>query len=200
MSARLSRRFHAKTLATATKIYFVRNIFQTDPKGSVFYFNKKGPMQAQVISFKCDLKNKAGTLLGSSYNHDVLTISEANSGGILCGLNKNLQNLKKGERRNIALSAEEAYGFYDPKKVILFPRKKLPKTIKKGEQINIVSKTGVQRAYRVLEIHQDFASLDGNHPLAGQDLIFEIETLASRVATLQEIDDSLNPVAQQLLN
>lgn len=157
-------------------------------------------MQAQIISFNCNLKNKAGKLLSSTYNHDVLTISELNLGGALCGLNKNLQNLKKGERRNIALCAEEAYGFYDPKKVILFPRKKLPKTIKRGEQINILSKTGVQRTYQVLEIHQDFASLDGNHPLAGQDLIFEIEALATRDATRQEIDDSVNPVTQQLLH
>lgn len=157
-------------------------------------------MQAQVISFNCNLKNKAGLLLSSSYNHNVLTVRDINLGGILFGLNKNLQNLKKGEKRNISLSAEEAYGFYDPKKVILFPRKKLPRSVKKGEQINIVSKTGVQRTYQVLEILQDFVSLDGNHPLAGQDLIFEIEALAVRKATAQEIDESLNPVAQQLLN
>lgn len=157
-------------------------------------------MQAQVISFNCVLKNKIGKLISSTYNRDVLTISEISLEGILCGLNKNLQNLKKGEKRIISVQAQEAYGFYDPKKVILYPRKKLPDSIRKGEQISIISKTGVLRSYQVVEIFSDYVSLDGNHALAGQDLIFEIEALDVRNATAQEIDDSINPVSQQLLN
>ncbi len=157
-------------------------------------------MQAQIISFNCIVKNKAGQLISSTYNRDVLTLSEMQPTPLLSGLNKNLLNLKKGEKRSIAVTAEEAYGLYDPKKVILFPRKKLPMNLTKGESINIVSKTAVQRRYLVLEIHSDFVSLDGNHPLAGQDLIFEIETLDAREATRQEIDDSINTVAKQLLH
>lgn len=157
-------------------------------------------MNAQVISFNCTLKNKTGKLISSTYNREVLTVSEINLGGMLSGLNKNLQNLKKGEKRNISLAAEEAYGFYDPKKIILFPRRKLPKIIKIGETLIIVSKTGVERSYRVLEIHNDLVSLDGNHPLAGQDLIFEIEALEVRAATSREIEESLNTVHQQLLH
>ncbi len=157
-------------------------------------------MQAQVISFNCILKNKAGQIVSSTYNREVLTTSETNFGGMLSGLNKNLQNLKKGEKRSISVPAEEAYGFYDPKKVILFPRRKLPNTISKGASVNVVSKSGVHRVYRVLDIHSDLVSLDGNHPLAGQDLIFEIETLEARDATPQEIDESMNTVVQQSLH
>jgi FKBP-type peptidyl-prolyl cis-trans isomerase SlyD len=63
-----------------------------------------------------------------------------------------------------------------------------------------VGKSGLQRSYRVLELHPDFVNLDGNHPLAGQDLIFEIETLEARYATAKEINDSANVVASQLLH
>lgn len=157
-------------------------------------------MSAQVISFNCVVKNKAGKLISTTYNRDVLTISEINSGEVLYGLNKSLQNLKKGEKRTISVLAEEAYGLYDPKKIILFPRKKLPSNIIKGETVHITSKSGVKRVYRILELHSDFVSLDGNHPLAGQDLIFEIDTLEARNATAQEIDDSINTVAHQLLH
>jgi FKBP-type peptidyl-prolyl cis-trans isomerase SlyD len=157
-------------------------------------------MGAQIISFNCIVKNKVGLFISSSYNREVLTLSEMQPTGILSGLNKNLQNLKKGEKRSITVAAEEAYGLYDPKKVILFPRKKLPNDIKKGEMINIVGKSGVQRGYRILELHSDLVSLDGNHPLAGQDLIFEIETLEARDATQQEINDSINTVTGQLLH
>ena len=157
-------------------------------------------MNAQIVSFNCILKNKIGQLISSTYNREVLTTGEPNQMGPLSGLNKNMQNLKKGEKRIIPIVAEEAYGFYDPKKVILFPRKKLPKSVRKGESIIIVSKTGVERSYLVLELGNDFASLDGNHPLAGQDLIFEIETLEARAATVKEVEESMNMVVKQMLH
>lgn len=155
-------------------------------------------MRAQIISFNCVVKNKAGQVVSTTYNSEILTLGEMEPGGVLYGLNKNLQNLSKGEKRSITVSAEEAYGLYDPAKVILFPRRKLPNVIRKGELINIVGKSGTQRSYRIVEFNRDFASLDGNHPLAGQDLIFEIETLEAREATRKEIDESINTVTTQM--
>ena len=156
-------------------------------------------MQAQVISFNCLLKNKAGHLISSTFNREVLTsIDDPNV--MLHGLAKGLQNVKKGEKRSITLSAEEAYGLYDPKKVILFPRKRLPENLRVNQTVSIVGKSGTVRTYRVAEIHNDLVSLDGNHPLAGQDLIFEIETLEARDATPEEIQDSSNIVSSQLLH
>lgn len=157
-------------------------------------------MRPQVISFKCILKNTAGRLISQTYNRDVLTALESDQGGTLSGLSKNLQDLKKGETRTFTVRAEEAYGLYDPNKVILFPRRKLPKEVRKGETVKISSSTGVIRTYRVAEFHDDFASLDGNHPLAGQDLVFEIEALDARDATPQDIEDSINPVSIQRLH
>jgi len=156
-------------------------------------------MSTQVISFKCLLKNKAGRFISSTVNRDVLTNVE-NKSSILSGLAKGLQDLKKGEKRTIRLSAEEAYGLYDPKKVILFPRRKLPKQLQTGETISIAGKSGAIRSYQVIQFHDDMVSLDGNHPLAGQDLIFEIEAIDARDATRQEIEDSLNSCSTQLLH
>lgn len=116
------------------------------------------------------------------------------------GLSKGLQNLKKGEKRNISLSAAEAYGFYDPNKVILYPMKKLPKDIRVGQTVTIVGKSGSSRTYTVIQFHSDFVSLDGNHPLAGQDLIFEIEALDVRDATIEEISSASNGISTQLLH
>ncbi len=155
-------------------------------------------MQAQVISFNCVVKNKAGKVISSTYNREALTVGDPDFHGILSGLNKKMQNLQKGEKRVISVVAEEAYGLYDPKKVILFPRKKLPTNIHRGQSLTIVSKTGVHRHYQILDILPDLVSLDENHPLAGQDLVFEIETLAVREATPQEIDESINPVSGQV--
>jgi FKBP-type peptidyl-prolyl cis-trans isomerase SlyD len=157
-------------------------------------------MCPQVISFNCTLKNAAGRLISQTYNREVLNAVAPGQGGTLSGLNKNLQNLKKGERRRFTVPAEEAYGLYDPKKVILFPRRKLPRSVTRGEIVNIAGSSSIPQAYRVIEFHEEFARLDGNHPLAGQDLIFEIEALEARDATPEDLELSTNRVANQLLH
>lgn len=158
-------------------------------------------MSAQIICFNCVLKNKYGMLISTSVNRDVLTSLPGES-GLLRGLAHGLQDLAKGEKRSIPLSAEQAYGFYDPKKVILFPRKRLPDAanLRIGQIVSIVGKSGEIRSYKVAQVHGGMVSLDGNHPLAGQDLVFEIETLAARDATANEIFEGRNLVAVQLLH
>lgn len=158
-------------------------------------------MSVQVVSFNCVLKNKAGLLISSTFNREVITSVEG-QGSILSGLAQGLQNLKKGEKRSLELTASEAYGFYDPKKVIFFPRSKIPKekTLRCGEPLIIISKTGVQRTYQIVEIHADLLTLDSNHPLAGQDLVFEIEATDAREATQSEIADAKNVISTQYLH
>lgn len=156
-------------------------------------------MNVQVISFNCLLKSKTGQFISSTYNREVLT-SINDERAMLLGLAKGLQNLKKGEKRSISLTAEEAYGFYDPTKIIYFPKRKLPKALRAGDPVSITSKSGTLRSYKVVQFHDDMVSLDGNHPLAGQDLVFEIEALDARDATAEEIVDSLNIISTQLLH
>lgn len=163
------------------------------------FITKRGIVNPQIISFNCLLKNKAGKLISATYNRDVLTVLESSDAQLL-GLAKGLQNLKKGEKRKISLSAEEAYGFYDPKKVILYPTQKLPKDIRVGQTVNILSKSGVLRTYVVAQFHNAMTSLDGNHPLAGQDLVFEVEALDVRDATLEEITSANSVMSTQLLH
>lgn len=157
-------------------------------------------MTAQVISFNCVLKNRLGKIISTTFNKDVLNLEGEDTA--LKGLTKGLQNLHAGEKRQIFVNAEEAYGFYDPKKVILFPRSKIPKkqTIKLGSSIEIISKTGVKRKYSVRQLQTDFLILDGNHPLAGQDLIFEIEAINVRKATEEDLQTSSQLTSYQSLN
>lgn len=156
-------------------------------------------MSTQVISFNCILRNKAGQLISSTYNREVLNTPQSREME-LAGLSRAMQNLSKGEKRSVELRAEDAYGLYRPQKIILFPRKRIPKRVQVGEFISIVNKYGKLRSYKVLEFHETTVSLDGNHPLAGQDLIFEIETLDARDATPEEIEQSTNHVTTQTLH
>lgn len=153
-------------------------------------------MNVQVISFNCILKNKAGQIISKTYNREVVTAEEANEP--LRGLAKGLKNLTTGERRSIEVIAEEAYGLYQPNKVVLFPRRKLPTSLQINDVIAIPTKSGITHTYKVIQFHGDMVSLDGNHPLAGQDLIFEIETIEARQATPDEIADSTNYLFKKL--
>lgn len=149
-------------------------------------------MAVQVISFRCILKNKLGRLISSTINQNVL------SGGSLEGeelpaLSEALLELQKGECREVHLRAEDAYGFYNPKLVIKRRREDVredhPGPLKNGQSISCFN-NGKRNLFRVVELCSEFVTLDGNHPLAGQDLVFEIEAIDVRAATEEEIADS----------
>lgn len=155
-------------------------------------------MGIQVISFNCVLKNSTGQFISSTYNREVLALE--NQSGVLNGLARELQDVVAGQKKRVQLNAEAAYGFYDPSKVILFPKNKFPNPLKEGQIVHIAGKSGTVRIYKVLQIHQNMISLDGNHPLAGQDLVFEIEVLSAREASNDEVGEADNVVSQQLLH
>lgn len=156
-------------------------------------------MSIQVISFNCILKSTTGQIISTTYNNEVLA-AQHTDGGYLNGLAPKLQNLVTGEKRSIELSAQDAYGFYDPKKIILFPKNKLPKNIRVGESIQIAGKSGKIRTYKIMQLHDNMVTLDANHPLAGQDLIFEIDVISARDASTAEIEDSTSVISEQLLH
>ncbi len=148
-------------------------------------------MKVQIVSFHCVLKNKLGKVISSTFNQDILTGGDQEQQQLM-GLSKRLHDLKQGEKRRIDLSAAEAYGFYDPKMVITVPRQNISevKFHDEGQQTIMMTMDGRPRSFRVVDSNAESVTLDGNHPLAGQDLVFEIETVTVRDATPEEISDS----------
>lgn len=145
-------------------------------------------MKPQVISFHCVLKNNLGKVISSTFNRDVLTHG---SGEYLRGLSAELQNLKAGEKRRIFLSAPQAYGYYDLNLVIEVSRRKISqgKRLKLGDQVSIQTRDKKWRTFRVIQENSKTLTLDGNHPLAGQDLIFDVEGIQIRDATPEEVKE-----------
>ncbi len=145
-------------------------------------------MKAQVISFRCVLKNMFGRILSSTVNCDI--VNQVHGSGLLSALAEGLQDLRAGERRSISLRADQAYGFYDPKKSFTRTREELRGAdgLKIGDLVKMQDSS-----YRVVEIMGDTITFDGNHPFAGQDLVFEIEALMAREATP---DDLIEPVEE----
>lgn len=148
-------------------------------------------MKAQIVSFHCVLKDKVGKVISDTFNHDVITHVEG-KGQLLKGLSEGLQNLIKGEKRTIFLSASQAFGFYDPGLVIEVSRKEIPdgEALQPGHEISTQFKNGGIKMFRVTQTRGGVLTLDGNHPLAGQDLEFDIFAIDARDATLEEIAES----------
>jgi FKBP-type peptidyl-prolyl cis-trans isomerase SlyD len=137
----------------------------------------------QFVSFHCVVKDCLGRVISSSYNQNVYTGDSPN--GQLVGFSRGLRDLKVGERRTIFVKANEAYGFYDPEKTKEVVRDEFPADfptdLRVGDVVLIGSgDTGAMTEFRVTELDSDKVTLDSNHPLAGQDLIFEIEATAVR--------------------
>src|SRR4051812_2055047 len=109
-------------------------------------------MKAQIVSFHCVLRDKMGQLISSTFNHDIITHVEGRV-QLLQGLTEGLQNLQKGEKRRIFLSAEQAYGFYDPRLVVEVSRKQLFQGdgIRPGNEVLSQSTCGEFKIFRVIQ-------------------------------------------------
>jgi FKBP-type peptidyl-prolyl cis-trans isomerase SlyD len=149
-------------------------------------------MKAQIISFHCVLKTKLGKVISKTVNHDVLTLpSQASPHQTLSGLTDGLQDLKEGEKRRIDVPAAKGYGFYDPAKCVTFTRERFGNhSVELGDQEPGRLTSGQNATFRVTSLSADEIVLDANHPLAGQDLVFEIEALDVRDATAAEVGDA----------
>lgn len=154
-------------------------------------------MPIQAISFHCVLKNKQGRIISTTFNKNVLTHSQSEQDS-LRPLGEALKDIQKGEKREVCLSADQAYGFYNPSLVLVRSLEQLSLTepVKIGDRVVYVTE-GQRHACCVTELSGDSITLDANHPLAGQDLVFEIEALEVREATAEEIGEpegTLGPI------
>jgi peptidylprolyl isomerase len=117
-----------------------------------------------------------GKVFDSSKDRDPIQF-EAGAGEIILGLDEAIIGMEAGEKKDISISSDNAYGNYEEKLLIDIPKDKLPKDIKpeKDKLLNLVDKQGRTIPAKVMEIKDNSIVVDANHPLAGQDLDFEIE-------------------------
>lgn len=145
-------------------------------------------MPARVVSFHYTLKDKDGKVLDSSQGNEPMTYLEG-SGQIIPGLEEALKAAQSGDKKHVPVKAAEAYGEHDKSLVFDVPRTQFPP----GEQIEVGMKFRAGSAdepspvFTVMNLTDSHISVDGNHPLAGQDLFFDVEVTDVRDATLEEI-------------
>jgi len=143
-------------------------------------------MSQKIISFHYTLTDSAGKTLDSSSDSEPLTFLEG-VGQIIPGLEDHLKSMKVGDKKHVLVKAKDGYGEKDPKNVVEVRLEQMPTcNIKVGDRFRAGQEahSPVVTAVKVTETH---VTLDGNHPLAGMDLNFDVEITEVREATDDEL-------------
>ncbi len=109
-------------------------------------------------------------------------------GGIFDKIEEALQGKNAGEKFDIKLDPEEAFGDYDAELVMIEPRNLFPDNIEVGMQFERATEEGDDgELYTITDIADDKVVVDGNHPLAGMALLFSCTVTDVRAASPEEI-------------
>jgi FKBP-type peptidyl-prolyl cis-trans isomerase SlyD len=142
----------------------------------------------KVVHIHYTLTNDEGEVLDTSQNHGPLAYIHG-AGNIIPGLESALTGRGIGDRLQVSVAPEDAYGLRDDDLVQSVPRSAFQGVdeILPGMQFHAQSPEGMQ-LLTVLGVDGDEVILDGNHPMAGITLNFDVEVTEIRDATAEELD------------
>jgi FKBP-type peptidyl-prolyl cis-trans isomerase SlyD len=144
--------------------------------------------QNSVVTIHYTLKNDAGEVIDSSSSGEPLAYLHGH-GNLVPGLERELTGKQTGDKLSVKISPADGYGDFDKALVQRVPRRTLKgiKNLNVGMRLHAQTAQGPQ-AVTVTQIQGDMVTLDGNHPLAGQNLNFDIEVTDVREATEEELE------------
>jgi FKBP-type peptidyl-prolyl cis-trans isomerase SlyD len=144
-------------------------------------------MQDKVVSLHYTLRGDDGNTIDSSVGSEPLAYVHGN-GSLLPALEKELEGRGAGDKLEVRLAAKEGYGERDETLVQVLPRKTLATIgkLKVGTQFH-AQVPGGARVMTITAVEKDSVTVDGNHPLAGLNLNFEVEVVEVRDATAEEL-------------
>jgi FKBP-type peptidyl-prolyl cis-trans isomerase SlyD len=142
----------------------------------------------KVVTFNYTLKDDKGEVLDSTAKGGPFSFLTGNN-QVLSGLEEALDGMLIGSRKNVKLSAANAYGEYDEKAVQKVKRELFPEEaeLEIGMTYYAHSPEGKHLQFIITEIENDDITVNFNHPLAGKDLEFDVDLLDVRNATPEEI-------------
>lgn len=141
----------------------------------------------RVVSFHHVLRDAGGEEIETSRGGDP-SVYLHGANNILPALERALTGRTPGDAFNVSIGAAEAYGDRDPRKQQRVPVKHLIAAgkLRPGMVVRVNTAEGRMPA-TVLKVGKFSADIDTNHPLAGRDLVFEIDIVDVRDATDEEI-------------
>ncbi len=141
-----------------------------------------------VVVMHYAVSDSEDTLIDSSYDDKPMAIIQG-TGYLIPGLEDALENHQAGDKFEVAVSCEQAYGARHDEYVQTVPKEALAgvEDLAVGTQLRATTDDGEQTVI-VIDVQDDTITVDGNHPLAGIDLKFDVEILEVREATADELE------------
>ena len=141
---------------------------------------------ANVYGIEYTVKNSKGEVVDSNKGQAPLEFI-AGKGQIIPGLEKEVEQMNAGEEKTISVPAVEAYGEYNEEMIQEVPRDQFEGIdLQKGMTLYGQTPDGQTIAVTVKEFDDNKVIVDYNHPLAGEDLTFDVKVVSKREATTDE--------------
>lgn len=143
----------------------------------------------KVVGIYFTLKDKNGTVLDTNRRGGKPMPYLHGSNNILPALEKALEGKAKNDFVDVVLAPDQAYGAKKPELIHKLERKAFPPNVelKPGLRFSGKDPQGRMRTMLVLGVEGDAITVDENHPLADQELHFEVTLCGVRDATAEEI-------------
>jgi FKBP-type peptidyl-prolyl cis-trans isomerase 2 len=120
-----------------------------------------------------------GTSFDSSEGRDPLTFT-VGQGQVIPGFDNALIDMEIGDKKTVEIPVDQAYGPAHPENIVEFPKTEFPAEmqLELGMQLQLQNNEGHVIPVVIKEIKEETVVLDANFPLAGKDLVFDIELVS----------------------
>lgn len=141
-----------------------------------------------VVAIDYTLSNDAGEVIDSSAGAEPLVYLHG-AGNIIAGLEKALLGKAVGDELDVSIEPEEAYGEYSAELITNLGREMFEGVdeLEVGMQFHASAPDGGMQIVTIRDIDGDQVTIDGNHPLAGQQLNFKVKVVSIRAAREEEL-------------
>lgn len=141
-----------------------------------------------VVAIDYTLSNDAGEVIDSSQGTEPLVYLHG-AGNIIAGLENALSGKTVGNELDVSIEPEDAYGEYSAELITNVGREMFEgvEELEVGMQFHASAPDGGMQIVTVRDIDGDQVTIDGNHPLAGQQLNFKVKVISVRAASEEEL-------------
>lgn len=117
-----------------------------------------------------------GQIFDSSLEREPLEVN-LGKGMLIPGFEKAIIDMKVNEKKTVTIAKEEAYGVVKDELFHEVKKEQLPQDMTPEVGMGLASENpdGTENQFRITAVNEDHIIVDGNHPLAGQDLTFDLE-------------------------
>ena len=123
-------------------------------------------------------KLEDGSIFDSSLNEGRTPLTATlGQGQLIRGFEEGLIDMEVGDKKTVEIDVDMAYGQYNEAMIQNVPKEQVPEGVMVGHMLQANTPMGPIN-FRVLEVNETNVKLDGNHPLAGKKLIFDLEVVS----------------------